>query len=408
MAAVYWWNDGMSASGWDDYANWWQDSTHTTPLGAAPLAFDDVYFVGSYMPTAAPIVAITLNTFDTKTYSDANWTAGGFPSGSTSNITVNGVLTFGQENDGGNFYWNGTTAIADFWGNVTNEGTTPSGTITFTYRGTSQHGAAASFSNATGGTVYFYGQTNPANAVTTPTTVGVSFSDSSTCAVTVSTGTFELSSSAILANGANISATSATLSSGEMQAGAIVAAATVVCSGATITAGTITTTNNLTISSGTVGVGDYSAGPNLEGSITSILSISGGTIYVATAQNFATYTQSGGSIIGSDGAYSTSISATNSVTLTAGSMSNSIVYSGGTASVASAYTFGAGARLAAGGEATVASLAPFANNNRGVSGSTVTISGKQTTSATHISQSGVLKLPDFTRGKNPFGGGCFT
>ena len=92
LATVYWFNDGADANWATHTDNWWSDALHTTPLGAAPIAADDVVTVGD--PGTGP--EVDLDAWTEPASIDASATGITFTSAAATalGIAVTGDCTF--------------------------------------------------------------------------------------------------------------------------------------------------------------------------------------------------------------------------------------------------------------------------------------------------------------------------
>lgn len=407
MATVYWWNDGIEADTWDNVNNWWTDTGHSTPNGAAPLNGDDVYFVGDKMPTAAPSGSVSLGIFDTNTYGTAGpWT--GFASAATtSNITVNGALNFGRSGDtsvvvwfGGTFY--GTTV---FYGASRLAGPCAAVTVALEMRDSSMTDAGVMFNAVTGGTVYFYGTSSHTTSVTFGSQgASVAFEDYSSCVSDITgAGTVTFNDHSTMTGG-TINVATLAFNSDQFISGGTITLINFSQSAGNIEGGDFTVSSTFATTGGTLGKADYTSGPSVNGSATLIMTI-GADVTCLTATAVNTFTHSIGTIANT-GAGSISI-ATVSATLNSGTMQQATITCSGSASISFGYNFNSNAYLTATADIFVASILDLKPANSGlVAGGSVVVGGqRQISSATYLKQGGILRLPDWTRGKNPFGGG---
>lgn len=414
MADVYWYYNGVS-QGWDEPGNWWDDSGHTSAHGAIPMDGDNVYFIGTELPTTGPATPVSVNNFDATSWlSPGPYT--GFDSASvTTPVVVMGHLLFGSPSDTYYLY-----CAVDLRGNVTH---TVQGSTYFQPTLLSLVGSGwilelrdtvimndGAF-NATGlpgilklydsalmsiGTVTLPGSTVEINGSSAVISSNVE------CADITAVGTL---------TGGTSSCTTLSLNGGSVVTGAaVITCTTVYLVGGLIDHATINIASSFNQTGGTVGDAGYGTQPTINGGTVATYTMSGGYIYTVYGFNLLGFSQSGGSIIGSSESQSlVTIACSGGISLTGGSASAAIISTTDSINISSGYALGATAKAVAGGNVVVDSISSFNNGTDGVYGYGTTIKGKQNLGvATYLTQGGRLALPDFTRGKNPFGGGVFS
>lgn len=432
MPSVYWWNDGVEATDWDNADNWWDDATHTTPhSGGAPIDVDDVFFVGSIMPTTAPATPVSLNTIDTNGHTDPGpWT--GFDDAAiTANVVATGTLTWGKTGDVNvAAVWGGTVAASAsavvFRGAVVNEGAIGNmTTFNVDFHDLSINGPASAISGSHSGTINFYDNSTNQGSINVPGAV-VTLADSSQCEEDVTALAFTMQGTSVLSDGL-ITASSFTLTDGTIaeNAGVVIQCTDYLQQDGAFHSGDLNATASIIVSGGDIGDGATLA-PTINGSTTASMTLSstavinGADIFAlvnftmsageinavpATSINCHAYTQTGGVIAGFAG--DCEITA-GIVTLTTGQLNTGRVTSSGDATIGAGYHLEIGGSVEAAGTITVDQFVALEVGNAGLTGTTVIIKGKPTPSNnSYIKQSGILRMPDFTRGKSPFGGGCF-
>lgn len=408
MANFYWWNDGVTPADWDNTGNWWQEDSHSTPSGAIPTTGDSVYFVGTNMPNAGPSSSVTLAAFDTNAYSDAGTWIGFQASSVTADVTVTDTLTFGKNGDltGEVVYWGGIASsgcAVQLYGKTKNQGAMGSGGAVDVVYYDESHDDGTTTYNATSGNVTFNGSSICASAMTMTGTASMTFQGGYIDGASITVPTVSLVSGTI--SNASISATTFNISGGTIEAvsSVTIAALTVNHTNGAVASCGLSASANYIMSGGSIGSADYSLSATFTFSSNAPFSMSGGIIYSLALAGVGTFTQSGGTVNGGDGS-SVSVSCL-AATLTAGTFANGSLVCSGDVSMASGYTLGSGGGISAVGTVTVNAYSSLVSGNLGVAGATTIINGKQTAGSSYIKQQGILKLPDFTRGKNPFGSG---